>query len=60
MTARNWAYLIGTCIVAGLGVFVAADLESVGWSDLAAPKYVLGSVMAMGVAIVNYFKPNPK
>lgn len=60
MSGRQWAYLLSTIVVAGLGVFIAADLEQLAWDALLAPRYVLGSLMAMAVGVANYFRPNPK
>lgn len=60
MTGGQWAYLVSTVIGAGIAVFVAADLAEVTWAAMAAPKYVIGSIGAMAIAVANYFKPNPK
>jgi hypothetical protein len=59
MRKDDWVVLLSTVLIAGVGVFLAADIQDPQWSDFQAPKYVLGSVMAIAVAIRNFFRPAP-
>ena len=60
MSAKEWCYMISTTLVAGIGAFVAAGLEDLTWSALAAPHLILGAALAMAIAVANYFKPSPR
>ena len=59
MDRDDWIVLITTALISGVGVFLAADIENPIWSDFTAPKYILGSVMSVAVAIRNFFRPAP-
>ena len=59
MNKDDWIVLITTALIAGVGVFLAADIEDPQWADFQAPKYVLGSIMSVAVAVRNFFRPAP-
>ena len=60
MQARQWAILIGTALVAGLGVFLGADVQLENWSDLNVPRLVLGAIMSMVSAVVAFLAKSPQ
>lgn len=59
MNKSDWAVLFSSALIAGVGVFLAADIQDPQWADFQAPKYILGSVMAIAVAVRNFFRPAP-
>ena len=58
MESKQWAILVGSAIVAGAGVFVGAGSDA-SWAALAAPQYVIGSVMAIAGSVVAFFSKSP-
>lgn len=56
MTAKQWAFLIGSEIVAGAGVLAAAG----SWAELTTPAGMGGLLVALGAVVVSYFKPSPR
>ena len=59
MNARQWAIMVGTMLMAGLGVYVGADLEAAAWVELTTPHYILGSAMASISALVAFLSKPP-
>ena len=59
MSNKEWAILIGSAVVAGLGVFVGAGADA-SWGELSAPQYVLGSVLAVAASVVAFFSKSPR
>lgn len=60
MTKQQWAIMIGMALVAGLGVFVGADVKLDNWGDLNVPRLVIGSVMSTISALVAFLAKSPK
>jgi hypothetical protein len=51
--------MVGTALVAGLGVFLGADVQLDNWGDLNVPRLVLGAIMSMLSAIVAFLSKPP-
>jgi hypothetical protein len=56
MTGRQWGYLLSTCLISAAGVLVVADLDGLTWDMIRQPKFIIGMIMAVSVAVNNYFK----
>ena len=59
MSGKQWAIRIGTALVAGIGVFLGADVQLDNWSDLNVPRLVLGAVMSVISAVVAFLAKGP-
>lgn len=59
MSGKQWAIMIGTALVAGIGVFLGADVQLDNWSDLNVPRLVLGAVMSVISAVVAFLAKGP-
>jgi len=59
MSGKQWAIMVGMALVAGLGVFLGADVQIDNWGDLNVPRLVLGAVMAVVASVVSFLSKAP-
>ena len=52
--------MIGMALVAGLGVFLGADVQIEDWNDLNVPRLVLGAIMAVVASVVSFLSKAPR
>jgi hypothetical protein len=55
MDKGDWVYVIGSCLVAGMGVLAAAE----GWDAINSPAQVFGACVAFLMPLVTFFKQAP-
>lgn len=60
MSGKQWAIMIGMALVAGLGVFLGADVQIEDWNDLNVPRLVLGAIMAVVASVVSFLSKAPR
>lgn len=59
MSGKQWAIMLGMAAVAGLGVFLGADVQIDNWADLNVPRLVLGAIMAVVASVVSFLSKAP-